>query len=357
MNITFVTPGMDYGGAERVISILSNQWVSMGHNVNLIIVGENPDCVYALDNRVKTYCIGGLKGNPIVAHLKLIKDIKKAIISFDTEVAISFMNDTCAYTALALKNTKIPLFYSERNDPTRVNRRKIDKIYRKIVENNAKGIVFQTKGAKAHYKKSVQDKSTVILNPFNADNLPVYDFEKREKEIVSVGRLQPQKNQQLLIDAFALIAKDFPDYKLKIYGDGILKETLQKQIDEMDLSKQVLLMGAHKDIFDKIATASLFVLSSDFEGLPNTLIEAMCIGVPSVSTDCSPGGARELITDGENGFIVPCNDAEALAEAMKKVLSDDETAKKFSVEGKKVIERMECKTIAEVWLRFIEQYK
>ena len=357
MNITFVTPGMNYGGAERVISILSNQWVSMGHNVNLLIIGDNPECVYHLNEKINVKCIGGLKGKPIIAHLNLIKEIKKEILLFNTDIAVSFMNDTCAYVALALRGTRIPLFYSERNDPTRVNQRKIDKIYRRIVEKYSNGIVFQTEGAKSYYKKSVQDKSTVILNPFNAENLPNYNFENREKEIVSVGRLQPQKNQKLLIDAFALIAKDFPDYKLKIYGDGQLKEELQNQIDEYGLTEQIILMGAHKDIFDKISTASLFVLSSDFEGLPNTLIEAMCIGIPSVSTDCSPGGARELITDEENGFVVPCNDADKLANAMKKVLTDNELARKFSSAGKKIAERMECGKIAERWIEFINKYK
>ena len=357
MNITFVTPGMNYGGAERVISILSNQWVSMGHNVNLIIIGENPECVYTLDNAVKVHCIGGLSGKPVISHIKLIKKIKKCILDFKSDVVISFMNDSCAYSALALGHTKIPLFYSERNDPTRVNQRKIDKLYRKIVENKSKGIVFQTNGAKSYYKKSVQNKSMVILNPFDTQNLPEYNFDNREKTIVSVGRLQPQKNQALLIDAFALIAKDFPDYTLKIYGDGVLKEELQNQIAKAGLGNQVILMGAHKDVLNKINTSSLFVLSSDFEGLPNALIEAMCIGIPSVSTDCSPGGARELIEDGENGFVVPCNDAQALADAMKKVLSDNELARKFSVEGKKISNRMESKEIAEKWLDFINNYK
>ena len=165
------------------------------------------------------------------------------------------------------------------------------------------------------------------------------------------------ENQKLLVDAFALVSKDFPDYKLKIYGDGHLRDELQKQIEDYGLTEQVILMGAHKDIFNKISRASLFVLSSDFEGLPNTLIEAMCIGIPSVSTDCSPGGARELINDGENGFVVPCNNPQALAYAMNKVLSDNELAQKFSIEAKKISKRMESKEIAEKWIEFINNYK
>lgn len=355
MNITFVTPGMNYGGAERVISLLSNQWVAMGHNVNLLIVGENPTCVYYLDEKIKVRCIGGLKGKPIIAHFNLVRKIKKEIHSFNTDVTVSFMNDTCAYTAMALKGTKIPLFYSERNDPTKVNQRGIDKIYRKIVEKRADGIVFQTNGAKSYYSKKVQKKSKVILNPFNASNLPEYDFENKEKEIVSVGRLQPQKNHALLIDAFSLISDKFKDYTLKIYGDGILREDLQRQINELGLENQVILMGAHQDVLNKINKASLFAFSSDYEGLPNALIEAMCIGIPSVSTDCSPGGARELIENEENGLLVPCNDATALADAMEKVLVNEELARTFSINGKKIADRMESRKIAEKWLEFISK--
>ncbi len=357
MNITFVTPGMNYGGAERVISILSNQWVTMGHIVNILIVGEDDKCVYTLNEQINVYCIGGLKGKPIISHLNLINKIRKAIKAFDTEVAISFMNDVCAYTALALLNTKIPLIYSERNDPTRVNQRKIDKIYRRIVEKMANGFVFQTNGAKSHYRMSVQKKSTVILNPIDTSNMPVYDFKNRKKEIVSVGRLQPQKNQKLLIDAFALLTNEFNGYKLKIYGEGVLRNELQEQIDGYGLSDRIFLMGAHKDIFDKISSASLFVLSSDFEGLPNTLIEAMCIGIPSVSTNCSPGGAAEIISDGENGIIVPCNDAEALAKAIKEILVDEEKALSFSNEAKKINNQVNLENISIKWIKFIEEHK
>ena len=357
MNITFTVPAMKFGGAERVISILSNQWTKMGHNVNIIIVGEDPACAYPLDSIVNVVCLGGPKKRAITAHIQLIRKIRKTILELKTDTTISFLIGTCAYTALALLGKNIPLIYSERADPFVRKKRKSMRVFQALVNVFSKGMVFQTEGAKEFYSKKIQRQSVVILNPFDTDILPRYDIENRKKEIVTMGRLESQKNHKLLIEAFALIADEFKDYKLKIYGDGILKEELQKQIDVLGLSGQVELMGAQKDILNKINKASLFVLSSDFEGLPNALIEAMCVGIPSVSTDCSPGGARELIKDGENGFIVPCNDAKSLADAMKKVLSDNELAQKISVEGKKIAKRMECDQIAKKWIDFIQSLK
>lgn len=355
MNITFTVPAMMFGGAERVISILSNCWVSMGHNVNILIVGSNPECVYELDKQINVRCIGGLKGRPGIAHFNLMRSIRHEVLKCNTDIAISFIADTFAYTALSLVGTNIPLIYSERGDPSKRIHRKGMKIYHKIIEKFADGTVFQIEGAKQFFSKRIRKNSVVILNPFNTEKLPDYDFENRKKEIVTMGRVCSQKNQSLLIDAFSLIANEFSDYVLKIYGEGELKETLQKQIDELGLSGQVELMGAQKDVLNKINKASLFVLSSDYEGLPNALIEAMCIGIPSVSTDCSPGGARALIENGENGLIVPCNDAKSLADAMKKVLSDDDLARKFSINGKKIANRMESRKIAEKWLEFLSE--
>lgn len=198
---------------------------------------------------------------------------------------------------MAITGLHIPLIYSERNDPNRVNQRKVDKIYRKIVEHRADEFVFQTTGAQKCYPKKVQKRSVVILNPLDVTGFPTHDFTVEKKEIVTVGRLEPQKNQKLLINAFSELAKDFPDYTLIIYGEGSLRNELENYIISKGLQSKVVLPGVKNNIQEYIKDASLFVLSSDYEGIPNALIEAMAIGLPCVSTDCSPGGARELIAD------------------------------------------------------------
>ena len=163
----------------------------------------------------------------------------------------------------------------------------------------------------------------------------------------------PQKNQKLLINAFSELAKKIPDYTLVIYGEGSLRKELEKFIESKGLKDRIFLPGAKNNIQEYIKDASLFVLSSDYEGIPNALIEAMAIGLPCVSTDCSPGGARELITNGENGVIVECRNSNELATAMARLLTDRESAKKMGTNAKKIYTRVDKNLVCNRWLDLI----
>ena len=265
------------------------------------------------------------------------------------------MNDVCAYTIIALMGTGIPVIYSERNDPNKTNQGKIEKICRKIVENGATYIVFQTNGAKMCYSEKVQRKSGIILNPVELNKIPVRTLENiNYSEIVSVGRLESQKNQELLIDAFSLVSQKHKDVILKIFGEGSLKNKLQNRIDELGLTDKVLLMGAKSDVLERIKESFFFVLSSDFEGLPNSLIEAMCMGMPCISTDCSPGGARQLLGN-ERGLIVPCGYKEELAEAINMYLENKDIAMRYGEEAYKLRDEIESHTVAKEWINLIEK--
>lgn len=357
MRIMFVTPSMNYGGAERVISILCNEWERKRHSICLVITGENNRCVYPLAEGIKLVCLGGINAANKSTHLKLVKKIRRIIKIETPDVVITFINDICAYTAISMIGLKIPLIYSERNDPNKVNQRKRDKIFRKIAEYFSNGIVFQTRGAQSCYSKKVQKKSTIILNPMNIKDLPKCDYENARKEIVSVGRLEPQKNQKLLIEAFSKIEDKYPEYILKIYGTGSLEQKLKEQIRNLSLEFKVFLMGNSNHILEDIKEASLFVLSSDFEGLPNSLIEAMALGLPCLSTDCSPGGAREVIKNGENGLLTKCGDINQLAEAMMFLLKKRSRSIEFGQKAMRIREKVESSHIADRWLEFIKDCK
>lgn len=356
MRIMFVTPSMNYGGAERVISILCNEWEKQKHSICLVITGENSKCVYPLAKGIKIVCLRGIDAANKFTHLKLIKKIRRIIRIEAPDVVITFINDICAYTAISMIGFKIPLIYSERNDPNKVNQRKKDKIFRKIAEYFSKGIVFQTRGAQLCYSKNVQKKSTIILNPMNIVDLPKCDYENIRQEIVAVGRLEPQKNHKLLIEAFSKITDKYPEYILKIYGTGSLEQKLKEQIKNLSLETKVFLMGNSNHILDDIKKASLFVLSSDFEGLPNSLIEAMALGLPCLSTDCSPGGAREVIKNGENGLLTKCGDANQLAEAMMFLLEKRCRSIEFGKKAMHIREKVESSHIADCWLAFIKDH-
>lgn len=354
MKIVFVTPGMTFGGAERVISILANIWCDMGHDVSMFITATNRAPVYKLNEKINVEYFADYNEKG-VSHFKLISSIRKFVNKEKADSVISFMNDVCAYTIVALMGTGIPVIYSERNDPNKTNQGKVEKLCRKIVEIGAKHIVFQTNGARSCYSKKVQKKSSIILNPVNLDKIPIRTKEKiNYSEIVTVARLEPQKNQELLIDAFSEVSKKHGDAVLKIFGEGSLKDKLQNRIDELGLQDKIYLMGAKQDVLEWIKESFCFVLSSDFEGLPNSLIEAMCIGMPCISTDCSPGGARELLGE-DKGIVVPCGNKEELAEAIDLYLEKKEIAMQYGEAAYELREEIDCNVIAKKWMKLIEK--
>lgn len=356
MKLVFITPGMTFGGAERVISILANIWCDMGHEVSIFITATNRPPVYKLNDKISVEYYSDFNESG-VSHFKLISAIRSFVDNEKPDCVFSFMNDVCAYTILALIGRNIPIIYSERNDPNKTNQSKVNKIFRKIVEFGASHVVFQTEGAKECYSKQVQRKSSIILNPVELNRIP--DRNKEDinySEIVTVARLEPQKNQELLIDAFSLVSKKHQDIVLKIYGEGSLKNKLQNKIDKLGLKNRVLLMGAKQDVLECIKESYFFVLTSDFEGLPNSLIEAMCMGIPCISTDCSPGGARQLLGD-DRGLIVPCGGKERLAEAINMYLEQRHIAMQYGEEAYKLRDEIESHTVAKQWINLIEKIK
>ena len=354
MKCLFVSAGMLYGGAERVTSILVNEWAKNDCETRILVTRTEKISKYPLAQKVEVVsCYEDIK-KAKVGQLAIIRIIRETCKEWKPDVVISFYNDLCALASIAILGLHIPLIYSERNDPNRTNQRPIDQVYRKIVENRADKIVFQTKGAQACYPPKVQKKSAVILNPLDTSAFPTHDFSKEKKEIVSVGRLEPQKNQKLLIESFSMLGEELSDYNLVIYGEGSLRKELKAFVESKGLTNRVFLPGAKSEIQNYIKDASLFVLSSDYEGIPNALIEAMAIGLPCVSTDCSPGGARELICSGENGVIVPCNSKKDLANAIIEIINDKEKARQLGKQAELIRDRVNKMTISEEWIKIIK---
>lgn len=355
MKIVFLSYLHGFGGAEKQNIMLANAMAERGHNVTLISISVNNNC-YVLDNQVKYLYLPDRKQN-ILYIVTRYQDIKKVLKEIRPDITVNFWFQSAYMTALMHKSICGKIIYSERGDPGDKEYHGILGIIRKWALPHIDGFIFQSKGAQNYFDKKVQQKSTIIPNPIfiNAENFP--KLKKRRKVIVTVGRLHPQKNQELLIDAFSMITDDFPDYILEIYGEGKLKEELQRKINKLKLTNRIFLKGINTEIHNFIYDASLFVLSSNYEGLPNTLLEAMALGIPCISTDCRPGGAREIITNNENGIIVEVGNKNKLAFAMKKVLSDDRIMEMYSIKGKISSKRYETKKIYQEWDDFLTQIK
>ena len=338
------------GGAERVVSILASHMAKQGIDVEVLTYYDRP-VSYELEKSVKLTAVETItgSGNKLKNLLAIRKYFKK-----NAKVVISFLAPFNIMAIAANLGNGVPIIVADRNDPTKVPSNKIIRKVRDILYCFADGVVVQTKKNQEYFGKTVQRKSTVIYNPINLkENAGIALTSQKEKKIVTAGRLMPQKNQKMMIRAFSEVLKLHPDYKLVIYGEGPAREELEALSKELGVEKNVLLPGNVNDIHERIKDAEIFVLSSDYEGMPNALIEAMCIGLPSISTKVS--GATDLILDHENGILTDLNDQKQLEHAMLELMEDEHLREKLSKNAVKLNEELEVSKIMQQWIEFIEE--
>ncbi len=318
-DILFVLNLMGRGGASRVISILANHYAKRGWNVSILL--RRIDVAYPLDESIKIIEIGMRRKN----HLQWISSIRKYIKEHPNSIIVSFQSMMNIYSVIATRGKKVKLIISERNDIKLSSKRHIFSIAKKLYPK-ADAIVFQSNKVMNYFNDDAKAKGHIILNPVSVTVSAKPD--NKEKKIVNCGRLAPQKNQLLLIHTFSEVVKKYPDYNLYIYGEGKLRSTLISEIEKLGLRDKVFLPGNVADIHERISDAEVFVLSSDFEGLSNALLESMMMGLPCISTNCA--GSDEIIVDGENGLLVPVNDMNSLYEAIIKLIENRELREKIS---------------------------
>jgi glycosyltransferase involved in cell wall biosynthesis len=218
----------------------------------------------------------------------------------------------------------------------------------------ADGVVFQPNHAQQYFDKSITEHSKIILNPIKNDIYDIF-YEGERKNIVTAGRLTSMKNQLMLIDAFSRIS-NLTDDNLLIYGQGNYYDILKNRINELKMDNRIFLMGNSDKLHEEIKSAKMFVLSSDLEGLPNALMEAMALGLPCISTDCQGGGARMVIENDENGFLVPVGDVDALAEKIKYLLSlSQEERDKIGKNARKSAENFKADVVCQKWESYIKE--
>ncbi len=359
MKITFVTSALQGGGAERVIVTLANRFAEQGDEVK-ILMAAGDESVYSLHPAVVSSSIGAAShGNPLV-QLKRLWRLRSYLKKHPDDKIVSFSTSINMYTLLASLGLKNRVIVSERNDPAQCAYKPL----RDLVYLFGKAFVFQTKDAKRCFADRIQKRSAVIPNPLRS-GLPEPWEGEREKKIAAVGRLEPQKNHMLLLDAFAQFHRRYPDYTLHIFGIGSLEQKLRERASQLNVSEYVVFEGFRRDVLETIRTYRMFVLSSDYEGIPNSLLEAMALGLPCIAADCPIGGCAMCIADGENGLLTPTKDPAALRAAMERIAAsyagkerDGETEELFSAKlsqnAVKVRQTFDEKRIAGMWRSYID---
>ncbi len=349
-HIVFFLDSLDNGGAERVVSVLSGSIARRGIPVEVLTYYDRKP-FFALEDKVRHTTVVGSTGstNKLKNMLWMRKYLRR-----NADCVLSFLAPFNMMALAAMLGTGTPVIAADRNDPRRVPTKALLRKARDFLYRFARGVVVQTRHNQVYFSRTVREKSTVIFNPIDLGPRAGQALRtEKQPRIVSVGRLMPQKNQKLLLRAFAGLHERFPEYTLTIYGEGPERENLLACARELGIAHKLELPGQTDQIFDRISDAALFVLPSDYEGMPNALTEAMCLGLPVVSTGVS--GATDLIRQGENGLLCRVGDAADLQQAMERMLEDTELRSRCAREAVALNELLTTDAVTDRWLAFLDK--
>jgi GalNAc-alpha-(1->4)-GalNAc-alpha-(1->3)-diNAcBac-PP-undecaprenol alpha-1,4-N-acetyl-D-galactosaminyltransferase len=364
LKVVFSIPTNSAAGAERVITTLANSFDKYGIITQLVMY-DNDSEFYPINKTVKQFKLGlmtsgnlnGIKRliNVVTTTIKRYKSLKNLYEVERPDIIISFLFPTNIINIIVAKRLGIPIIVSERSDPN-----VYPKIKRKLVNyfyKYANLIVCQTDLIKNRFSGIIRDKTVIIKNPITKEQIGNNTFLKRRKTILHVGRLVSEKNQKLLIKAFSNVINQFPEYELQIYGDGPEKNSIEEYSKSLGVSEQIYFGGVIPNVVGLNSDASMFVLTSNVEGIPNTLIEAMANGIPAISTNFASGAALEIIEDGVNGWIIPMNDEAALTNTMLKIITYPDKAEEIAINGRRIQDIYNLENITTDWLNLIRLLK
>ena len=398
-HIVFVVGNYKNGGVPMRTTNLANEFAKMGYTSTILVTKDIAENVFfeRHDNvsvvSLKEYVSAHLddeavknnikKRNSKIKTLKKLRYATKLFKNCDKKLAAEIKglrrsenlsvfivnNSDCIYIPFGVsyfedvfygsKDINTRIVYAERNAPEiefPKDKDEKERIFKMLSKTD--GAVLQTRDELKFFDNTLKN-AVVINNPVKA-NLPEPFEGERRKVVVNFCRIAEQKNLPLMINAFIEFHKSYPEYTLEIYGNTVekieneLKSKYLDMISSLNAEEYIKILPPRADIHSVARDCAMFVSSSYFEGLSNSMIEAMAIGLPCVCTDCLGGGAREMITDGENGLLVPINDTDALSKAMCRMAEDKELSAKCSENAAKIREKLSAETISRKWLDYIE---
>ncbi len=342
--IVFVIPDMPGGGTERVVALLANEYCRRGIGVTILLFAGH-ETAYPLLDGIEVVSVGNPSGGSIKERIGRIGRMRRFYREHKGCQIWAFSVMGAVFSAVAALGQRHLMLVSERNDPNKYEHPNI----RNLSYRMADVVICQTPDAMESFPAAIRRKAAVIPNPLELEDVMSYEGE-REPRIVAVGRLSEQKNHRLLLEAFAGFAGKHEAYVLEIYGKGELEEELKKLAERLGIMERVRFQGFCDNVQEKIRTAAMYVLSSDYEGISNSMLEAMALGMPVIATDCPIGGSKMYIKDGLNGLLVPVGDAEALTAAMDKLAENPELGRRLGIEAAKLKENLAVPKIADRFL-------
>ncbi|MBR3639880.1 MAG: glycosyltransferase [Clostridia bacterium] len=328
MNVLFYYGSVYNGGAEKVITALANHMSSNGDGVQ-IVVTDDGKCGYDLSDAVRVVPLNSVlqrknRFDSVKNFFGTLKSLRKRIKEFKPDVIVSFDPRYAFLAKLSCGKNCRRVVGSERSNPFAARKSAADKLFVKL-SVFLNGFIFQTNGARSFYPEKTRKKSVVISNGV-FEEIPASGVGFRERSrfgICASGRLSQVKRYDLMIRAVKELSAKYPDIELDIFGDGGDRQKIADMINEYGLEGKVVLKGRTMRIYDELLKYRYFLLTSDSEGMPNGLIDAMACGCVCVCSDCD-FGPSELIRDGENGFLVPTGSFEKVAEKLEQLFETDD---------------------------------
>ncbi|MEQ1530633.1 MAG: glycosyltransferase family 4 protein [Methylococcales bacterium] len=357
MKIVFTVSSLGAGGAERVATTLCNAWVERGYLVTLVpTFSERGDCFYELSPNINLVYLADLvssRKRSLGNQLARLKALRKFISAERPDVIVSFMVNVNVATILASAGLGIPVIVCERQDPFVAPTLPSQRFARYFTYPFADALMVQTQAVAAKYAVSAQKlrRVRVIPNPLYEGVLEIRNRGSvgDRKCLIAVGRLDRNKQFDVLISVFARLVRHHVNWSLRIVGDGPLRSALQQQIVELGVDASIELSGQSANVEEDMADSDAFVLTSASEGFPNALLEAMAIGLPCVTFDC-PSGPREMSMDGQVALLVPLNDEQALGVALERLMLDADLRQSLGLQARaSVVERYALDKVLVQW--------
>ncbi len=358
MRVVLLTSSLGPGGAERVASTLCNSWVKRGDAVKLIPTysgGGKP--FYDIDAGVNLEYLSEIVGDRSKSFMNYTRRffaLRRSLLEFRPDVVVSFLPNVNVVAILALACTGIPVVVCERRDPSSQPTTKIWENACSVLYRFADALVVQTQIVRNSIGEIYPNlkKVVTISNP-----LPLELMQRRpekvegdvRKSLLSLGRLAPEKQVEHTILTFSRIASTFLDWDLHIYGDGPMRAELEILTRELELSSRVFFGGQTLNPWQVMESCDAFVMTSKFEGFPNTLLEAMCIGLPCVAYDCR-SGPRDISLGGDVALLANLGDQEHLSIHLSTLMGNQQLRQNLGERAREsVIERFELNKILNDW--------
>lgn len=355
MKICIIIWRMSFSGAENVANAIVNQLLNEGNEVHIILTSnqtpKTENCRYTIHDAT-------IEGNPLLRVVKRSYIIRKIVKNEKFDVVVGFGHIDAIHMLRALPFSGITKIACERMDPatypfTKKLRHERDYMYKQL-----DGIIVQTTVQKEYYEHNLHVKCKVIPNPVRSIEYEAVPVEKRKKEFVTVARLDnAQKNHIFMFQCFEEFLRKYPDYVLKLYGDGPDKNKYINYITSRGLEDRIFLCGKVSNPQSHMTTSKAFLLTSNHEGMPNALIEAMSMGLPCISIDCGGGGVRDLVNDGINGFIVEKGNKKEFVDRMICLVESEDSQNIISKNALKIRDTLEIKHITSLWIEAFEYFR